>query len=374
MTQHRVMCPSCGAMLSLDGESRVTQARCQDCGQEFGLPRRMAVPDDTIVGWLADEPPHEFLVADDSPPIGYARAAATASAVAERPRLRAKLLTLVRLDNQGVLLEFPADYLFREDFRAAMPRVCVHCLSRQHLAVHLVVFGSILRDSIGQESVFGRQEMAIAEEHLSAFTGGDLLERLPELPGLASPANLPMPYWVCRQCDGVDEIAAQMVIPAQHAKPLGRLLVHNAQVAMAFFASSGGEGSADYARLREFVRQRPENRWELLPTLVRRRLEAWFRPKAAEMFLAFVPDRRFSYLEDGEHGLVISDRRLLCRCRGEQAVWPVGTPLKAVLRDDEGRYRLRLHATGESGPEILLDHDGLRLFRRAVQGWRQIAW
>jgi len=45
----------------------------------------MPAPDDTIAGWLADEPPNELLETEDAPPIGYARASTAAAAVAERP-------------------------------------------------------------------------------------------------------------------------------------------------------------------------------------------------------------------------------------------------------------------------------------------------
>lgn len=367
MATRKVRCPGCSRLLALPGEVRDCSVRCGHCRLVFQLPRRVAVPDDTILGWL--HVPDE----DDAPATGADTLAPLAQPDAPQPN--GKALRLASLGRRGAVFEFPAEFLRSGAFRCSMPRVCMHCLARTRLSAHLVIFASQLRDSISLEAERKAAQLSIPQERLSKFHGKDLLARLPEVPNVTPPGNLPMPYWLCDLCTGAGEISGQIHVNPQTGRGVCRLAIRNLQVAAAFFASAGSEGTGDYARIRAFLRRLREDRWEALPSVVRHRIEQWFRPASKERFLAYVADRHFARTEDGMSGLVLSDHRLVYHRPPLHQELPTPGPLMMQVRIAGGNNVVTIDAPGGKRRPIAIDRRGIMQLRRALsEGGFRAVW
>jgi hypothetical protein len=369
MSSRRVVCPSCGGMLSLPGDVRGCAVRCGLCRKVFRLPEHIPVPEDTILGWLGteeEESPDEK--ADTLAPLSEEEQAA-------QQRRSGRRLRLVSLGRRGALFEFPAGYLRETAFRCSMPRVCAHCLGRVRLSAHLIIFAPQLRDSISLEAEHRAGQLSIPQTQLRDLHGEALLARLPRVPNVPSPADLPMPYWLCELCSGAGEISGQIQVDPDTGRGFCRLAVRNLQLAAAFFAAAGGEGTHDHVRLREFLRRLQEDRWEALPSAVRHRIEQWFRPGRQERFLAYVPDRHFSRSEDGMAGVVVSDRRLVYHRPPMHRELPGRSNLSVQVRHANGRDVVTIDAYGGKGRPLAVDPRGMMLLRRVLsEGGFKAVW
>lgn len=63
--------------------------------------------------------------------------------------------------------------------------------------------------------------------------------------------------------------------------------------------------------------------WQQLDELTRARLSRWFGPKPGERFLRFFRDTEFSTAEAGVAGIILTDRRILCKVQGEYDDYPL---------------------------------------------------
>lgn len=370
MEARRIRCPSCSAVLVLPEGLAGRSLRCGRCRKVFSLPPAGPLPDDTILGWLSgDEERREPLAAKTAAPLpgdysaaaGDDRPAAGAAATGGDGKIR-----LVRLELNAALFEFPASRLREESFRSAMPRVCIHCRARTQLSAHLVVFTTRLRDSATLEGEHPAGRLAIDQEGLAAVSGAELLARLPEVPAVPAPGNLPMPFWVCELCNGIGAVAAQIKVNPATGQGLCRLRLRNLTVALKFFRNAGGEGTRAYEKFRHFLRHIEEDRWAALPPVVRHRLEQWFRPSGGERFLAYVPDRSRRRSEDGMAGLAISDRRLVYHRPPLHQELPHGSGLAVQVHRAEGREVATIDAPECKRRSIILDRHSLKLFRRSL--------
>ncbi len=368
MPSKRVQCPKCGKVLSVPGGLRAVAVRCGACRTPFRLPEATGIADDTIAGWLSDEPEVDDLAAqtvtpalDGSGPVPTPEPGAPGEKAAAEEGLR-----VVSFDNRGVLFEFPSDLLRSQEFRCAIPRCCAHCLARAHLSAHVVIFTSQLRDSISLEAEHKAGHLSIPQEELRSLEGAAMLAQLPQVPNVPPPADLPMPYWVCDMCSGAGSISGQIQVNTSTGRGICRMFIRNLRLAAAFVAATGAERRGQYRKLQEFIEHMEEDRWEALPSVVRHRVEQWFRPKMGEKFLAYVPDRAFVRTEDGMNGLAISDRRLVWHHPPRHQELLRETPLEIQIRAERGNEVAALEATGFKRRSILLDRQGMMLFRRAL--------
>jgi hypothetical protein len=332
----KVKCPNCSATLSLPDDVANCVVRCGACQERFRLGASPAVAtapastptarpspapvhagnslDNAVSDWLnggddddtdrlAPSASKEEMPRTSSNPDDYTPLPKKSSTGERSPRL-------VGLEQRGVLLEFAAECLHRDQLRSAIPRCCIHCQARMHLSAHLVIFTSQLRDSISMEGEHKAGQLVIPQEQLVGLEGSAMLAKLPEVPNEPPPANLPMPYWVCDMCSGAGEISGQIQVGSD-GNGLCRLKFRNARLAEGFMANAGGKDTQDMATLREFLERLEEDRWDALPSAVRHRMEQWFRPEKSEKFLGYVPDRAFVRTEDGMAGLVVSTHRLI---------------------------------------------------------------
>ena len=359
MPSRRVKCPRCGGILSLPGEIGDCIVRCGLCREKFRLPAEKAVPEDTIFGWLHVQEDEDER-AGTLVPLSGGKSPQT-NAAPKKPRIR-----LVSLERRGAMFEFPVEYLRNTKFRCAIPRVCIHCLGQAHLSAHLIIFAPQMRDSISLEAEHQAGRLIIPQEKLKGLRHEQLLEQLPEIPNVPPPANLPMPYWVCELCSGTGSISGQIYADSESGRGYCRLFIRNIQVAASFLAAVAGTHNPDFTRFVEFVNRAKANHWDALPTVVRHRLEQWFKPSGEEQFVAYVPDRGHARSEDGMAGIVVSTNRIIYRRPPVHQELMSGNQITLQMRAFQGKKMVTISAEGFKERPILLDREGETLFRKAL--------
>ena len=90
------------------------------------------------------------------------------------------------------------------------------------------------------------------------------------------------------------------------------------------------------------------------------------RIEDTEKFLAYVPDRAFVRTEDGMNGLVISDKKLVYHHPPLHQETPRDVKLTIVLRIEKGDEVATIEAPDFKRRSIVLDRQGMLLFRRAL--------
>jgi len=364
MAKRRVKCPKCGAVLSVPASVGDCPVRCGRCRQAFHLPPVQPQVEDTIAGWLSDEAEPDAAAATGPAADEPAPAALTApESEAAKPT---QSVRLVALERRGALFEFSADCLRQDAFRCFIPRACIHCRTRAHLSVHLIIFTGQLKDSISLEAEHKAGHLSIPQDQLGNRSGAELLALLPEVPSVPAPANRPMPYWICDLCSGTGAISGQIQVNATTGRGTCRLFIRNLNVARDFLANAGGEGTADYTKMEEFLKHFEEDRWDALPSVIRHRMEQWFRTQGDERFLTYVPDRSFVRTEDGMNGLVVSTHRLLFHHPPIHQELSVETPVTFQLQNAGGKEVLSIDASKWKRRTITLDRSGLMKLRESL--------
>ena len=387
MAAKKVKCPKCQAVLALPDNVEAGTLRCPGCRCVFHIhgPSKPSL-EDTIADWLnqslEDEEPNRGPdrlaparqtveeLPDLSELAGEVEEEAAPPPEPEKKRKRSGGLRLVAAERRGALFEFPAEFLRSEKFRCSIPHACVGCLARAHLSAHLIIYSSQLKDSISLEVEHQAGKLSIRQDKINKLEGPELLAMLPELPNAPPPANLPMPYWVCDMCTGSGSISGQIQVNSTTGKGRCRLYVRNLKLAKDFLSNNGAEGSEDYVHLQEFVEELEEDRWGALPSVVRHRVEQWFRPRKGERFVAYIPDRSFGRTEDGMNGLVISTKRLVYQRTPRHQESPVENELTIQVRLAEGKDVASIEAADFKKRAVTLDRAGMMLFRRALSKGR----
>jgi len=369
MTGTKLKCPRCNRLLALPPDLTNERVRCPVCRTVFRVRIHKKVSlDETVADWLDDGMPRD----EPGPPAvdpGRTSFPVEVEGLSDRPQAifdEAGQMRIVAADRRGVLLEFPADFLRVPAFRASIPRRCVHCTARTHLSAHLVIYTPRLRDSISLEAEHAAGKLSIRQDKLGNFQGVELLEQLPEVPNVPAPGHLPMPYWVCDMCRGAGCISGRIRVNTDTGKGFCRLYFRNLRMAMGFFANACGTSGAEYRKLATYHERAEQDPWDAMPTVVRNRVEQWFRRREGERFLAYVPDRSFVRTEDGMNGLVISDRRLVYHHPPRHQELPVGKELAVHIRTAMGEQIAILEGADFKRRLIKLDRGGRMLLRRAL--------
>jgi hypothetical protein len=369
MADRKIQCPSCGAHLFLPEGMTRRVAKCGQCKQKFWLPRPEAVSEEQVAGWLdrqeQDEavsgpPPEEYphpVPADH--PDHAAHQTLSAFAALDRD------MRLISCDSGGALLEFPAQRLTEKPFRCAMPRICVQCGGRSHLEVHVIIYSGVLKDSVSLEAEHAAGTLVLRSDEVKDLSIQDVLERLPRVPNVPAPADLPMPYWLCDQCSSSKTISGQLQINRDTGEGWCRLLIRNLRRAEEFLDAVGARGSHPFHEIARHVAEMGDNPWDSLPLVVQHRLQQWFKAAAGERFLAYVPDRDHARTEDGMFGLAVSDRRLIHHMPLRHWESEVSRPLDLVLSAGKKKGQLVVTIAAWKCP-IQVDGDGIAKLRRAL--------
>jgi len=345
------------------------------CHHRFRLPKGIAVTDEAIAEWLWQgrerEEDESRVRAPTTEVSGAAEKRAFQGAGSSGETQVLPVLTeqirLIRADSKGALFEFPVARLKDADFRCAMPRRCIRCGTRSHLAAHVIIYAPRLVDSFSLESEHSAGELVISSERLGHLDGQSLLDALPEVPNVPEPAKLPMPYWICDMCTGKGMISGQIQIdPAGGGRGLCRLFIRNLRRAEEFLIRAGGRDTHDHSELRRRITASAENPWDNLPEVVQHRLGTWYNPAPGERFVAYVPDRDLARTEDGMSGLVVSNMRLIYHTRLRHRESKISESLKLQLSMSASRGRLRIKSPSWQIKSFTIDRDGVSRLRRAL--------
>lgn len=371
MRCRQAVCPGCGRLLNVPPGCNNRIVRCGSCHSRFRLPKRIAVTDDVIAEWLWEsEVPEEGAAAQASVQTATPAATALQSAAATGTAVRAycdAAVSLTSLSSGGAVFEFPSEMLMDKSFRSALPRECARCGTKSRLKARPVIFAPDLQIS---------REMSLAEAHnageltLSAaevrdLSNAEVLNRMPLVPGVQPPVNLPMPYWLCESCSsGV--VTGQVHFDARNARGHCKLRINNLALAAKFLIGVGQRDGNDYRRVIHQIRKQEEDPWTSLPETVRHRIEQWYKPRTGEHFVAYIPDRRRTRNEDGMAGLVITDQRLLSHTALTHHEVPAAQFLDCRLSERDGRRDLRIRTAHWEFAHISVDRDGLSRFHRAL--------
>ena len=378
----QVVCPSCGTMLIVPRGCSSRVAKCGHCRQKFWLPRQLAVTEEAVVQWIGErdldedsdsaplEGPH-----DDQPrsiPHTHPSHASPHDTLVAAPA--GGDIRVVRCDSRGVLLKFPSNRLKDDAFRCAMPRLCMQCGARSHLEAHVIIYSGALVDSVSLEAEHSAGKMVLGTDEVKDLRGQELLDRLPRVPNVPRPADMPMPYWLCDMCSTAKALSGQIQINSETGEGPCRLLIRNLRRGEEFLSAIGARSTACHRELVRHITATAENPWDLLALAVQHRIQQWFKPAHGESFLAYVPDRDRARTEDGMNGLLVSDRRLIRHGRMRHHEWEVAAPINLIL--EAGRHKGRLRVTiNPDAVHVAVDSEGVAKLRRALtKGRFRAAW
>ena len=365
MRGRRVLCPDCGTVLELPEGLSKPVVRCGKCHHRFRLPDEATVTDEVIADWLAQSQADEWEEAE--PPMREQQRADHIPVSGQTMVLPAigGSLRLAKIDDDGATLQFPAKRLRELTFRAAMPRRCVRCGTKSHLRARVIVFappagGTRVSNALRQAGLLELDEPGI--QNLSA---AELMTRLPHVPEVPPPADLPMPYWICDMCSEGDIVSGSIKPGSSIDRSTCRLFIGNVARAAEFMVAAGAGGSPDLMRLRRHISIRDENPWQALPTSVRNRIQQWFKPKGDEKFVAYFPDRDRTRTEDGTSGLVLSSRRLIYHRQPRHYETDVAETVVLKLKMDRKKGQVEITSPSMKA-QLTVDRDGLRHLRHTL--------
>ena len=374
MRNRQVLCPNCGALLTAPPGCQNCIVRCGMCHCRFRLPRRIAVTEDIAANWvqedlrraLSEDVDHTRRVTEQEVPISGRTAVLDAIRGEEDFSGTGKDIRILDLNRKGVLFQFPASRLKESSFRCAMPRRCLGCSARAHLHAHVIIFTPELLDSVSLEAEHAAGAMQVSEREARDLSQEQLIERLPRVPSAPSPGDLPMPYWLCDMCSGAGVISGQIRVHSVTGEGVCRLAMRNLRRAEEFLIAAGGEGSNSHVMLQQRIAQSTENPWDLLPDVVRHRIEQWYRPAPGERFLAYVPDRDHARTEDGMAGVLITNRRLIVHSNRRHKEATPRDSLELEFAAGQDKEILRIKAPAWEVSHIPLDRDGKLTLRRGL--------
>ncbi|MBL7132505.1 MAG: hypothetical protein ISS78_00270 [Phycisphaerae bacterium] len=374
-TQRQARCPGCGAILKVPAHYYGNRVKCSKCRRRFHL-NGSSVSEDEIANWLDQE---DLAQTQAAPSGKSAKPAAmvtpTRGAPAKPVQDAPGPIRLVKFDRSSALFEFPASRLEDPRFRCAMPRQCLQCGARAHLRAHVIIYTPHLAASIPLEEERTIQPLVLSNQDVQSLGCEQLLARLPNVPDVPAPGNLPMPYWLCDMCGGSGTISGEIHVDTATGQGQCRLLICNLHRAEQFMAAAGGGGSPKHAELQQYLAEVSQTPWETVSLVVQHRLEQWFSPRKGERFLGYVPDRDRVRTEDGMAGLLLSTRRLIyhTQFRHREAAQSEPVELHLAMAGDIGN--LRIKTSSWRVKHLRVDREGLARLRRSLTlGKYKAAW
>ena len=270
-----------------------------------------------------------------------------------------------RLDQEGVLFEFPASRLRDISFRCAMPRICMRCRAKSSLRAQVIVYASPVVDEATIHTLLNSGRLTFSAPFAERMSAKDLLDQLPSLPDAPPPTDMPMPYWLCEGCDYEDMVTGHLIENAKTGDQTCQLHLTNLHLARDFLHNVDGT-EQDIANLDQWCITEDDKPWDLVPESVRQRLKQWFKAEQDETFLAYVPDRALSRREEGMAGVVVSDHRLVYRSnlRHKQANKDVPITLQLAMTRELGQ--INIETPQWKVLRMTIDREGVRRLRRAL--------
>ncbi len=313
-----IVCPSCSQKYRVP-EHRIGQrAMCRKCGQRFRIALEAPIDEDTLFGWVMEGDPGSQSVAGSTAifdsPVANApetRASAPIPPANRAPASAEPRILFDRIDEIGAYFEFPVEKLTDADLRKSFPLRCACCLTRKHLLVHLLIWGDKLP---GKEALRLRDAEVKTVRSLSSLMSAyaeNWFEQLNPVGMLPPPFSLPFPYFVCRECGCVGTVTCHIL--DHDGREFCQIALSNLSLAVEFYRNNGGRGTPAYNRLVEAAREQRDNQWSSLPFAVRAKISHWFTLENGETFKGYFADADFSRSEAGTAGLVLTDRRMICK-------------------------------------------------------------
>jgi len=371
MSSVTINCPSCHAKLAVPREAVKRFIRCGRCKHKFPFASvKQKVVEDVIASWLTEETleeeegmaPSEESVGEKSLLLHPEEDEGLLDSAPAPPGE----IRCVAVERRGALLEFPAERLRSAEFRCGFPRQCMSCDSRTHLHAHVVIFASQLRLSMSMEAEHDAGALVIGDAETRGLSDMEILKLLKRVPNVPSPADLPMPYWVCDMCSAAGVVSGQIQVNRSTGKGRCRLFIRNIRRALQFMADVGGEDSEGYDQLKDRVDRTARRPWHSLPQVIRHRLEQWYQPEKGEQFVTYIPDRDHARTEDGISGLVISDVRLIYHTPRDHRQVRKDEHLELSHATGGGKRSVNIHAPSWEIKHFSVDRDGLAKMRRAL--------
>lgn len=369
MNAIHVKCPSCGAKLAVPSDVVKANVRCGRCKHKFPIsttqPKKIV--EDVVASWLDGDAPPEAEEPNIEDVAEDVARSAEPGAPALGPMPTGKgAIRAVKIERRGVLFEFAASRLLEPGFRTAFPRQCLSCDSRAHLRAHVVIYASQLTDSLSMEDEHSAGALVLSDAEVRGLSDEELLNRLPHVPNVPHPADLPMPYWICDMCSGAGHVRGQIQVNAKTGKGFCQLFIRNIRRGFQFMTEAGGEEAEGYEELKERVEKTTDDPWDNLPEVIQHRIQQWFNPEKDEVFVAYVPDRDHARTEDGIAGVVISSKRLIYHTPRSHRELNIKESLELSHASGGGKGRVSITTSGWRVRQMSVDRDGLRRMRRAL--------
>lgn len=383
-----ITCPHCNAKLSVPKRNARSKVRCGRCKEKFVFEPPQPKPvEDVVASWLTDEPGGagggdegaggldldiEMALAENQAQSAtgtlMGALAEDLPSEADKPVAEGlrKDIRVVKVDGNGTLIEFAPGLLRRPEFRTAFPRQCVRCDSRAHLNAHVVIFSSQLVDSVSMEAEHKAGALALSDEEVQGLSDEQILDRLPAVPNVPPPADLPMPFWICDMCTAAGQVSGQIRVNAKTGGGFCRLLIRHPRRALAFLETAVGRDVEGFDLVRDSADRVSQNPWDNLPEGIRHRIEQWYHPMQGEQFLAYVPDRDHTRTEDGMAGVVITNQRLIAHFRRRHREAKLGEPIELTYSSGGGKGQVAIQTTTWSIPKMAVDRDGIARMRRGL--------
>ncbi|GEM_PF-1225977 len=376
-----VICPHCGAKLAVPEQAGRANVRCGRCKEKFPIVPPAPKPvEDVVASWLTgeddpgdDAPPEEGLGMDmnisgedllsATPPPAAAPDSPVEAPASAGPRSDARI---VKVDGKGTLIEFATNLLHQPEFRAAFPRQCLRCDARMHLRARAVIFAPQLIDSMSLEAEHKAGELVLSNEEVHGLTNQQVLDRLPPVPNVPPPGNLPMPYWLCDMCSGTGQVSGQIQVNRETGGGLCRLLIHRPRCALGFIDSALGNGVEGYQLVKDRVDQVVEKPWDNLAEVVQHRIQQWFQARQDEQFLSYTPDRDYARTEDGMAGVLITNQRLIAHYSRRHREALVSEALELTHSLGAGKGHVAIKTANWTIPRMTVDRDGIARLRRGL--------
>lgn len=375
MNATRVTCPSCKAHLNVPAGCEGKLVRCPRCRTQFRVALKAHVGvDDIVASWLTegeseDREQPEAPVRDFDPELEdrlsmleEAQRAAPREPLADR----GGGIRIVKIDRNGVLLEFPASRLKEPAFRCGFPRQCICCDTRLHLQAHAVMFAAEFRESISLAAERSTGGLTLTNEEVKNLSDEELLQRLPSVPNVPPPANLPLAYWVCDMCSARGVVSGQIHVNPETGKGWCRLWLGSRRQALSFVSAAGGEDTKGYRILKERIEKTADNPWDRIPRVVQHRVEQWYHHKHAERLLAYIPDRDHARTEDGMAGLIITNMRVIYHTPVAHREVGIDQPLELQQAMAGRKGHVHIKTPAWEVRHFTVDRDGLARMHRAL--------
>ena len=382
-----VICPHCGAKLAVPGNNVRPKVRCGRCKEKFVLNQPKPKPvEDVVASWLSDEQDaggqepsfdgSDINLDESLLNVGDPSATVSGEALdpdpapsspAETPADGArKDARIVKVDGHGTLIEFAPGLLRKPEFRAGFPRQCVKCDSRAHLQAHVVIYSAQLVDSVSMEAEHKAGALMLSNEDVQGLSDLQVLDRLPAVPNVPHPADLPMPYWVCDMCGPSGQVSGQIRVNPETGGGFCRLLIRNPRRALAFIDAALSQNVEGYNLVKERVDQLVENPWDNLADGVQHRIQQWFQPRPGEQFLAYAPDRDHARTEDGMAGVVVTNQRLIAHFSRRHREATADEPIELTHATGVGKGHVSIKTANWNIPKMSIDRDGIARLRRGL--------